>query len=149
MRFNLGCCVANVCKKRCDLTFVGADVGEGLLDCVVVALTFLFAFIDLMGDFIESLTDFAHFESLSFAGGGFFISHFDFSDNGFDLLGGGGGGVLVVIVVVVVVDDFATLGRRECCLVLFHGVVEEFVAVDIPDAAVALGGGGGGGCFCC
>ena len=84
----------------------------------------LLAFLNLLGDFVESFTD---------------VAHFDFSDDGFDdgldLLVGGDDGLVVVIVI----DDFATLGGRECRFVFFHGVVEEFVAVDIPDAAVAAG----------
>ena len=100
----------------------------------------LLAFLNLLGDFVESFAD---------------VTHFDFSDDGFDdgfdLLVGGDG----LVVVVVVIDDFATLGGRECRFVFFHGVVEEFVAVDVPDAAAAsarflfLGCGGFGGHLHC
>ena len=121
MRFDLGCCVVDVCKECGDLTFVGADVGEGILNWLVHALMALLAFLNLLGDFVESFADVAHFD---FSDDGF--------DDGFDCLGGDDGLVVVVVVVVVIViDDFATLGGRECCFVFFHCVVEEFASVDI------------------
>jgi hypothetical protein len=32
MCVDLGGCVVDVCEKRCDLTLVAADVGEGILN---------------------------------------------------------------------------------------------------------------------
>ena len=89
----------------------------------------LLAFLNLLGDFVESFTDVAHFD---FSDDGFH----DGFDDGFDWLGGDDGLVVVVVVVVVIViDDFATLGGRECRFVFFHGVVEELAGVDVQDAA--------------
>ena len=105
----------------------------------------LLAFLNLLGDFVESFADVAHFD---FSDDGF--------DDGFDCLGGDDGLVVVVVVVVVIViDDFATLGGRECRFVFFHGVVEELAGVDFQDAAAAsarflfLGCGGFGGHLHC
>ena len=114
------------------------DIGEGILDCLVVALMRLFALLDLVCDFIESFAHFAHREYVSLAlfgclAGGWWCRRCRF--------------VIVVVVVVIVVDDFATLRRRECSFVFFHCVVEEFASVDIqgPERFLFLGCGGGFG----
>ena len=132
MCFDFCCCVAKSCQKVGDLLFAGLDSGEGFVDCDVGGLAVVFAFIDLVSDFVKCFADFDHVHAVIVGVGRCVVFHFNFSDNGlflFLFLFGIGIGI-----------EFAALRWWECCLVLGNTVVHELASMHIPDFALLLFG---------